>query len=85
MLSAMHRRGPLLFSRLWERPGIAEVLGDLLKIRGFEFAVERGVFVSVVHRSAASRAFNCITFTGRWPDWARRSKNKPKEAWIQGP
>jgi hypothetical protein len=42
--------GPLLFGRLWERFGIAEVLNDLLRGRGFEFAVERAVFVSVLHR-----------------------------------
>jgi hypothetical protein len=42
--------GPLLFGRIWERLGIAEVLNDLLRDRGFEFAVERGVFASVLHR-----------------------------------
>ncbi len=42
--------GPLLFGRLWERLGIAEVLGGLLQGRGFEFAVERAVFVAVLHR-----------------------------------
>jgi len=42
--------GPLLFGRLWERLGIAEVLGELLLERGFEFAVERAVFASVLHR-----------------------------------
>jgi len=42
--------GPLLFGRLWERLGIAEVLGQLLSDRGFEFAVERAVFTSVLHR-----------------------------------
>ena len=42
--------GPLLFGRLWERLGIAEVLGELLASRGFEFAVERAVFASVLHR-----------------------------------
>ena len=42
--------GPLLFGRLWERLGIAEVLGQLRTDRGFEFAVERAVFASVVHR-----------------------------------
>ncbi len=42
--------GPLLFGRLWERLGIAEVLDELLGGRGFEFAVERAVFVSVLHR-----------------------------------
>ncbi|MBV9374768.1 MAG: hypothetical protein JO320_06900, partial [Alphaproteobacteria bacterium] len=30
--------------------GIAEVLGQLLTDRGFEFAVERAVFASVLHR-----------------------------------
>ena len=42
--------GPLLFGRLWERLGIGEVLGDLLQDRGFEFSVERAVFVAVLHR-----------------------------------
>jgi hypothetical protein len=42
--------GPLLFGRLWERLGVPEVLTDLLTGRGFEFSVERAVFVSVLHR-----------------------------------
>src|ERR1700741_1111921 len=42
--------GPLLFGRIWEPLGIAEVLNDLLQDRGFEFAVERAVFASVLHR-----------------------------------
>lgn len=42
--------GPLLFGRIWERVGIADVLGDLLRGRGFEFPVERAVFVAVLHR-----------------------------------
>ena len=42
--------GPLLFGRLWERFGIADVLADLLRGRGFDFAVERAVFVAVLHR-----------------------------------
>ena len=42
--------GPLLFGRLWERLGIAEVMGELLQDRSFEFAVERAVFASVLHR-----------------------------------
>jgi len=42
--------GPLLFGRVWERLGIAGVLGELLQGRGFEFAVERAIFASVLHR-----------------------------------
>src|ERR1700749_4075351 len=42
--------GPLLFGRIWERLGIAAVLDELLHDRGFEFAVERAVFASVLHR-----------------------------------
>jgi hypothetical protein len=42
--------GPLLFSRLWERLEIGEVLDDLLKERAFEFSVERAVFVATLHR-----------------------------------
>ena len=51
-LSASAKRigGPLLFGRIWERLGVADVLGDLLKERAFEFAVERAVFIAALHR-----------------------------------
>jgi hypothetical protein len=51
-LSASAKRigGPLLFGKIWERLGIGDVLGDLLKERAFEFAVERAVFVATLHR-----------------------------------
>ena len=51
-LSAQTKRigGPLLFGKIWERLGIADVLGDLLRERAFEFAVERAVFVATLHR-----------------------------------
>ena len=42
--------GQLLFGRIRERLGIAAVLDELLQDRGFEFAVERAVFASVLHR-----------------------------------
>jgi hypothetical protein len=41
---------PLLFGRLWQETGIAAVLGELLADRGFEFAVERAVFITTLHR-----------------------------------
>jgi hypothetical protein len=49
-LSASAKRigGPLLFGKIWERLGIADVLGDLLRDRAFEFAVERAVFVATL-------------------------------------
>ena len=46
--------GPLLFGRLWQRLGIPDVLDELLRGRGFEFPVERAVFVVVLHRLFAS-------------------------------
>jgi hypothetical protein len=51
-LSACAKRigGPLLFGKIWERLGIADVLSDLLKDRAFEFPVERAVFVATLHR-----------------------------------
>ena len=49
-LSCTRIGGPLLFGRPWERLGIADVLADLLRGRGFDFAVERAVFVAVLHR-----------------------------------
>ena len=49
-LACVRIGGPLLFGRLWEQLGLGEVVNDLLDGRGFEFPVERTVFVSVMHR-----------------------------------
>jgi len=49
-VSAKRTGGPLPFGRIWERLGIAEVLGDLLTNRALEFAVEHAVFVATLHR-----------------------------------
>ena len=49
-LACVRIGGPLLFGRLWERLGLGEVVNDLLDGRGFEFALKRAVFVSVLHR-----------------------------------
>jgi Transposase DDE domain len=45
---------PLLFGRLWEQTGCRAVLEDLLGGRGFEFAVERAVFATALHRIMVS-------------------------------
>src|SRR5215218_4314055 len=45
---------PLLFGRLWEETGCRAVIEDLLGGRGFEFAVERAVFATVLHRIMVS-------------------------------
>ena len=42
--------GPLLFGRLWEQTGCRAVLEELLARRGFEFAVERAIFATVLNR-----------------------------------
>ncbi len=41
---------PLVFERLWRELGLPEILENLLKDRQFQFAVERAVFVTVLHR-----------------------------------
>jgi len=43
----------LIFERLWQQTGCAEVLEQLLEERRFEFAVERAVFLTVLHRLLA--------------------------------
>jgi transposase len=49
------RIGPdLVFSRLWDRLGIAEELHLLLRLRRFGFAVERAIYLTVVHRLCLS-------------------------------
>lgn len=42
-----------IFERLWQESGLAEILKNLLKKRGFEFDVERAIFLSVLHRICA--------------------------------
>jgi transposase len=49
------RLGPaLIFERLWQETGCQAVLEQLLGERRFEFAVERAVFLTVLHRLCAS-------------------------------
>src|SRR5215213_814540 len=45
---------PLLFGRLWEETGCRAVVEDLLSGRSFEFAVERAIFATVLHRIMVS-------------------------------
>src|SRR5437879_4850542 len=49
------RIGPeLVFGRLWQESGIHEVVRSLLVTRGYEFDVERAVYLTVLHRLFAS-------------------------------
>src|SRR3954471_9435456 len=45
---------PLLFGRLWEETGCRAVIEDLLAERRFEFAVERAIFGTGLHRIMVS-------------------------------
>jgi len=48
---AVRRIGPaLVFERLWEETGCRAVIGELAGGRGHKFAVERAVFLTVLHR-----------------------------------
>jgi len=65
LLLAEHRQGhlpvirtrrwgaPLVFEKLWQQTGCQAVLQELLRSRRFEFAVERAVFLTVLHRLLA--------------------------------
>jgi hypothetical protein len=44
---------PLLFDRFWRHCGVDAVLRDLVQERQFDFAVERAVFLTVLHRLVA--------------------------------
>lgn len=47
----LRKIGPdLIFGRLWEETGIAHALGEQLKGRRYEFAVERAIYLTVLHR-----------------------------------
>ena len=45
---------PLLFERLWQESGCRAVVERLVAGRRFEFAVERAVFLTVLHRLMVS-------------------------------
>jgi hypothetical protein len=85
-LSASAKRigGPLLFSKIWERLGIADVLGDLLQDRAFEFAVERAVFVATLHRIFVSGSDrDCSSWMEDYDiagsaGWARRWRRRAR-------
>jgi hypothetical protein len=48
---AVRRVGPaLVFERLWEETGCRAVIDDLAGARGHKFALERAVFLTVLHR-----------------------------------
>ena len=48
---AVRRIGPaLLFERLWQETGCQDVVTGLVRKRGHRFAVERAVFLTVLHR-----------------------------------
>ena len=49
-ISARHIGPALVFQRLWELTGCQHVIQQLLKGRRFEFAVERAIFLTVLHR-----------------------------------
>jgi hypothetical protein len=53
-LSTRRIGAPTLFGRLWDETGCRAVIESLLAGRSFEFAVERAVFVTVLHRLMVS-------------------------------
>src|ERR1700722_984278 len=57
---------PLLFERLWRDSSCRSVIEDLLADRKFEFAVERAVFLTVLHRIMArcGEVSCCISWPG---------------------
>ena len=48
-ISIRHIGPALVFQRLWQLTGCQHVIQQLLKVRRFEFAIERAVFLSVLH------------------------------------
>src|SRR5262249_35506525 len=52
---AVRRIGPaLVFERLWQETGCRAVIADLAGARGHKFALERAVFLTVLHRLLVS-------------------------------
>ena len=49
-ISVRHIGPALIFQRLWQLTGCQHVIEQLLKGRHFEFAIERAIFLTVLHR-----------------------------------
>ena len=49
-ISVRHIGPALVFQRLWQLTGCQHVIQQLLKGRHFEFAIERAIFLTVLHR-----------------------------------
>jgi transposase len=56
---------PLVFEKLWQETGCQAVIRELLRGRHFEFAVERAVFMTVLHRLLAPGSDRAAE---RWKD-----------------
>jgi transposase len=52
-IRSRHWGAPLVFEKLWRETGCQAVLQDALRGRHFEFAVERALFLTVLHRLLA--------------------------------
>ena len=50
VIQTRHWGAALVFEKLWQETGCQTVIRDLLRGRNFEFAVERAVFMTVLHR-----------------------------------
>ena len=94
---AVRRIGPaLVFERLWEETGCRAVIAELAGNRKHGFALERAVFLTVLHRlilaapppiagaritpSPASPGLLCIIFIARWHGWARSCRKRNRTA-----
>jgi Transposase DDE domain len=53
VIRTRHWGAPLVFEKLWRETGCQAVIAELLRGRRFEFAVERAVFLTVLHRLLA--------------------------------
>jgi transposase len=56
---------PLVFEKLWRDTGCQSVIEELLRRRRFEFAVERAIFLTVLHRLLAPGSDRAAE---RWKD-----------------
>jgi hypothetical protein len=66
VLSTVSLGPALVFGRLWDQLGVAEVVEELLTDRKFEFAVERAIFLTVLHRLMASAGGRSDRAAEKW-------------------
>jgi hypothetical protein len=79
---ACPRRRGRAFERLWEETGCRTVITELAGKRKHGFALERAVFLTVLHRLFVSGSDRAAGRAASWSGWCARVRGLPPKPWC---